>query len=499
MKNRFRLLLGLFICAASCARIVDADGPYRLVDGGSSGSTGGSGGVGGMMSVDGGPSCMTAGDCPSTSVLCLVNACVDGACRIENAAAGTPCASGFSDVCNGQGSCVECLQADDCLDIVEDQCTKRACVNNTCQIKYLGPDSVASPAAQKPGDCKIVVCNGFGGTKTVNDDLDTPDDDNGCTVDGCLNGSEVHTNVAVGTSCGINSECDIMGKCVGSMKTSDCPGTFTFCKDRVCQAGVCGVKYATNGTALPSSEQVPQDCLVMVCDGEGNKVPRVDVSDVPIDGNSCTQDSCNSDGTASNPPENIGTFCAEGDNDICDGFGACRKSNGKPCAAAGECVSGFCVDGVCCDGACDGACQSCNTSLMTAGLCTFVGAGQADPNAAMPCQGTAACDGNGSCKKNDGEACASSNECFHGYCVDGVCCVSACTSTCKACNVSTSLGACVNVPVGVKDDIAQIACNGTKACNGNGYCKLSNGQPCSMDSQCASGKCSSGSNKTCQP
>lgn len=499
MNMRYRFLGALVVCAASCAKIVDADGPYSLADGGSSGSTGGSGALGGSSNAGGGVSCTTSADCPTTSAACFVNTCVDGSCRLQDAVVGTLCSAGLPNVCNGQGACVECVEPGHCVGIIEDQCTKRACVNNSCQVNYLGPASPAGPAAQKPGDCKIVVCDGFGGTKTINDDTDTPNDDNGCTVDGCLNGSEVHTNVPVGTNCGTNSACNAAGQCVGCSKPADCPGTFTFCKERVCQAGICGVKYIAEGTVLPSSDQKAQDCFVMVCDGAGNKVPRVDTLDVPIDGNMCTQDSCNSDGTPSNPPEILATPCTDGENDACDGFGSCRKSNGKVCAASGECVSGYCVDGVCCDNACDGACNSCNTSADKAGTCLPIGSGQSDANAATPCQGNSACDGNGGCKKNDGQACATSEECFHGFCVDGICCVNACTTTCKACNVSGSLGLCTNVPVGAKDDLAALVCNGTKACDGYGGCKLSNGQACTTSSQCASGKCSGGSNKNCQP
>lgn len=42
----------------------------------------------------------------------------------------------------------------------------------------------------------------------------------------------------------------------------------------------------------------------------------------------------------------------------------------------------------------------------------------------------------------DGETCSVGTECVSGYCSGGICCDSACTDDCKACNVTGSLGSC---------------------------------------------------------
>src|SRR5450759_187470 len=44
--------------------------------------------------------------------------------------------------------------------------------------------------------------------------------------------------------------------------------------------------------------------------------------------------------------------------------------------------------------------------------------------------------------KGKAESCSCDAECQTGFCVDGICCTSACTETCKACNLASSLGVC---------------------------------------------------------
>ncbi len=367
MHSQHRLMLGLLVCACGCAQMIDSDDPYVLNENGSSQST-----AGGADDMGGG---------------------------------------------GGSGGVIECTLAEHCVNIVENQCTKRSCVSNACQLKNLGPEFPASPALQQPGDCKIVVCNGLGGTKTINDDTDMPNDNNGCTTDTCLNGSEVHTKVAIGTNCGMNSFCNAMGQCVGCLIPTDCAGSYDFCKKPTCMSGNCGSSYMADGTVLPSNNQNVQDCLVVVCDGAGNIVTRIDTADVAIDGNDCTEDSCTSEGKPLHSPVPISTICGDGITDACDGLGTCKKSNGKLCNAASECSSGYCIDGVCCENACNETCRSCNVSSLAAGTCTMLPVGQKDNNAMTVCVGAFSCDGNGGCKLANGQPCSSGSECVSGKCV----------------------------------------------------------------------------------
>ncbi len=68
----------------------------------------------------------------------------------------------------------------------------------------------------------------------------------------------------------------------------------------------------------------------------------------------------------------------------------------------------------------------------------------------------------------NGEACtpATAGLCKTGNCVDGVCCDTACNTTCKACNLAGTVGTCTNIPVG-QDPGSEC----TNACDGNGACQ----------------------------
>jgi len=99
---------------------------------------------------------------------------------------------------------------------------------------------------------------------------------------------------------------------------NDCPAVPNECSSRVCTNLRCGVSYAKSGTKLAA--QTPRDCLSVVCDGNGGTRLNSDPTDVPIDGNPCTQDICT--GVApSNPYELPGTPCQNGM--FCNGTGVC--------------------------------------------------------------------------------------------------------------------------------------------------------------------------------
>src|SRR5262249_23761521 len=119
-----------------------------------------------------------------------------------------------------------------------------------------------------------------------------------------------------------------------------------------------------------------------------------------------------------------------------------------------------------------------------------------------PCSGTQACNGAGSCLSVVGTTCSSGTQCASGFCVDGVCCNSACAGTCQACNLPSSSGTCSAIPQGGTD--TNPSCSGAQACDGSGQCLEAVGQPCSAGTQCAGGYCADGvccgsaCNGTCQ-
>ena len=176
---------------------------------------------------------------------------------------------------------------------------------------------------------------------------------------------------------------------------------------------------------------------------------------------------------------------------VCDGSGGCKKTAGKSCTTSGECGTGICADGYCCDSTCAQVCKRCDLA-GSVGTCSFVAAGKTDPGGSPACKSPNACDGAGGCKKGSGQACSASSECSSGFCADGYCCDAACTQTCKACNLSGSVGKCKDVAAGKPDASASSPCSGASACDGAGACKKGNGQVCGAASQCGSGFCSDG-------
>ncbi|MRG94744.1 hypothetical protein [Polyangium spumosum] len=105
--------------------------------------------------------------------------------------------------------------------------------------------------------------------------------------------------------------------------------------------------------------------------------------------------------------------------------------------------------------------------------------------------------GEGGGGSNLGDMCITGADCTSGFCADGVCCDSDCGGDCQSCARPGYIGTCSNLPAGEED---QPTCTLTSACDGNGACKSKNGQPCTSNAECLSGKCEGApGNKTCAP
>jgi hypothetical protein len=101
----------------------------------------------------------------------------------------------------------------------------------------------------------------------------------------------------------------------------ECPPPTSECTRAVCLPdGNCGQMPATAGTSAIT--QHPGDCQANVCDGAGGVMAVPDDSDVPDDGNGCTQDSC-LDGAPTFTNRPAGASCSEGGGATCDGSGQC--------------------------------------------------------------------------------------------------------------------------------------------------------------------------------
>ncbi|MDI1434430.1 proprotein convertase P-domain-containing protein [Polyangium sorediatum] len=316
-----------------------------------------------------------------------MNDCTDDVCNPDGTTAHHPKQAGEScskGMCNSIGLCVECLVASDCPG-TDDVCQQRTCAGGACGVVHASAD-VPLPA-QNAGDCKVIVCDGNGGTKTNNDDTDLPDDSNACTADACVMGMPANTNLPQGTTCtpaGGNTPlvCNDMGQCTGCGSSADCPGVDDECRVRTCVANVCGVSFTAAHT--PVVEQTAGDCLEHVCDGAGQFVNIIDDADVPADDDlACTSETC-AGGLPMHPNAADGSTCDDGNacttGDACMA-GACASGLPVTCLPAGSChEAGVCdpMTGTCTnvpkpDGSsCDDGSECTTMDMCTAGVCSGV-------------------------------------------------------------------------------------------------------------------------------
>jgi hypothetical protein len=193
----------------------------------------------------------------------------------------------------------------------------------------------------------------------------------------------------------------------------------------------------------------------------------------------------------------------------------CPGCLGKPCADAGTCNSGHCVDGVCCDSACSGACDRCNLAGIE-GACAAAPEGTAplpgcnlflcDGNSAdcpSSCSSNATCASAGYCngascvpkcngdnacaagtfcnvagecsgKLGPGQGCGRDGQCASGFCVDGICCLTACTDACARCVGAGVCGPASSTTTG-RPSCSPFLCDGTAStcpatCTANSGC-----------------------------
>ncbi len=208
---------------------------------------------------------------------------------------------------------------------------------------------------------------------------------------------------------------------------------------------------------------------------------------------------------ASAPPPTFPTYpgqasCSDGlkngrESDIDCGGPQCPPCiHGGVCRAASDCRSFVCTSGHCTT--CKSSAECPRGMACREGSCVWPAsdagqggdtedAGEPPIDASVtPIPGEA--DASLSSSAN-GTPCTSAETCGSGFCVDGVCCNSACTGTCVACNLKTFMGMCAEIPFGYDPDKE---C-GRKVCDGDGSCgdRKINGKRCKAGRECESGFC----------
>lgn len=106
-------------------------------------------------------------------------------------------------------------------------------------------------------------------------------------------------------------------------------------------------------------------------------------------------------------------------------------SCGNACAPGTACTAGSCAS-ICAptETYCDGSCVDTSSDAAHCGAC------------GSACAAGGACQ-SGSCRYPAGTPCSFAGECMSDFCVDGVCCNTACAGDCGVCNSPGSVGTCV--------------------------------------------------------
>ncbi len=385
-------------------------------------------------------------------------------------------------------------------------CMSGNCVDGVC---------CAVPAAQCAGTCR--ACNVSGKEGTCSDvPVGLPDDT-------CPSDQSCDANHACKTRLGQN--CTSYADCASGN-----------CSDGVCCDSACttackacnlsGKRGTCSNIAVGEEDPVDNACVSVdeqprLCDGNGTCMNGKKANGKActaggqcttgycIDG-VCCNSTCNMSCYQCNRADALGT-CAviaiglvdhsattpcDGSMQYCNGSGTCatnKKPNGEGCGGNTDCGSGYCVDGVCCNGACTGACQACNVPGRL-GACGNVlpGATDASCGSGQYCDAAAICQTGA---KPNGATCAVGTDCGSGFCVDGLCCTSACKETCYACNVPGVEGVCSPTPNGGVDLMATTTCTPPNYCNKDHACttgKKPNGAVCGGDGECGSNLCVDG-------
>jgi hypothetical protein len=443
-------------------------------------------------------------DCDPTSHLCLKPTCFDGIqnqgetdkdCGGPNC---SPCAVGMNCVLHTDCTDMHCIGAVCCHTACTDNGATSCGTNGQCLADgsacalYAAGTSCSQPSCSGNMLTQGGTCNGTG-TCTAGSAAACPGNllcsgptacASSCTPGTTTSCTTNYTCDSSGTTClrsngqGCAQDGDCANKhCVGGGSKVCCQTTCATQMPATCgTTGQClanGMSCAYYGTSQACGQACVGHTLTMVgnCDGMGTCNPGP-MSPCPNNFACQTPLVC---ATSCMPGMTNG--CAPGF--VCNKMGnGCGLPDGTACTMSSDCASSQCVGNICCATGCtDMGATSCGTNgqcLPDGSACALYPLNtmcKAPSCSGSTLTGAGACDGMGACVSGGASACANNLRC-----ADMMSCASSCTpGTTSSC---TS--------------------NHTCAMSGMG-CLLSNGQTCTMPSDCANGWCYGTPMLKCQP
>jgi hypothetical protein len=414
-----------------------------------------------------------------------------------------------------------CGDASECA---SGSCADGVCCNLPCsgacfscnQVGKMGACSPTAAGSPDPhGVCKSEpragcgmsgTCNGQGGCAKYAAGTE-------CRPGSCSGGSEIPMSVCDGAgTCVLGAPVACapfvcaQNACKGSCASNaDCTG------GNLCLEGSCGKKQ--NGQSCRAGSEcrtgfcVDGFCCDTACGGTcvfcGFPSSRGRCTNSPA-GVPDPRAACDDEGE-----ESCGT------NGNCNGNRGCQRyPSGTPCRAGScdqasnrETQTGTCSGGRCAVP----ASTSCAPFRCNGAACGSSCAGDAQ------CAAPAVCQNNSCGKKPLGALCAGATECQSSFCAQGVCCASACTASCFACNQAGQAGTCAPVAAGAQDPAGQCrddgpaSCQTDGVCDGQGACRryapgticraasCSAGQRTLVSTCDGAGSCQTGATQACAP
>lgn len=471
-----------------------------------------------------GQTCSAASECASGNCIdgrCCESSCTDSCKSCANAAGtctsnvakgsadgnASPACNG-SNVCDGAGTCKKAngqscgSDGTQCASgfCADGKCCDSAC-NGECNECSDGSCSVVSAGTIGTPSCAPYACNGSSAACPA-----TCANDNSCAADHYCEEGECTPDEPVGAACDRDKQCPDNKNCVdGFCCDGACTGVCNACSNAkkgsgangtcgaiadggapratgcalggtACQAdgkcdgeGACR-KFAPNTTPCGAGTVCTDNAVSgQLCDGLGNC--QTGGSSEPCAPALCVGGKCNTSCTGNGDCHAAGFCNSQG---VCDD----KFPDGDDCGRDDECKNGHCVGGKCCNNSCDGACQSCTT-----GVCELRDAGAVGGPSCAPfvcdgiselcpdsCTSDEVCLDTFFCKLSDnlcqprenGTPCTADDQCPERFCVDGVCCATACDGQCEHCDSSGACVATEGAPLGGRD-----ACAGHADCAGS--------------------------------
>ncbi len=236
-------------------------------------------------------------------------------------------------------------------------CISGVCTKNTCGDEILGDGEVCddgnevdadgcdndctyscvdaeADCAHTVGDCRKEACNAkYVCTQSV-DSSDVPDDTNPCTTDACrAGGVPVNDPLDEGSSCppegGGDGWC-LSNVCTKNKCTDGIKGDAEVCDDgnEVEGDGCDNDCTYSCVTAADDCEHTVGDCHKEICTAQHTCDQQVDGTDIPDDGNHCTNDVCKPGGVPANENLDEGSSCppTEGGDGWCSRDAVCVKN-----------------------------------------------------------------------------------------------------------------------------------------------------------------------------